>query len=374
MCLLENMKIYLVGGAVRDQLLGLKTIDRDWLVLGATEEKMLSQGYLKVGKHFPVFLHPQTKEEYALARTEKKVTKGYHGFAFNATTDISLIDDLKRRDLSINAMAIDEHDNLYDPFNGQQAIKDKQLRHVSEAFSEDPLRVLRVARFAAMLHHLGFHIANETLKLMQHICQKNELETLSGERIYQELHRALSTQNPEVFFQTLKKVHAFNHILPTLQTLDLSRLKKILNTIPTQNKQPQTLFAILLYVLADESTAMKLSHEICIPKLTTRLGTDLIKQQAFLSDIISHKPKDILIHLKQINALRDSEYLNTLLTIAHYIDNSHTTKHAYQLVQNLVHKLKNYDYKVLIDKKGKKTIAHLVEQAQLQIIAKMIHQ
>ena len=213
------MKTYLVGGAVRDKLLNYPVIDKDWVVVGASAEKMLELGYTPVGSDFPVFLHPQTKEEYALARTERKSGKGYKGFSFYAAQDVTLEQDLSRRDLTINAMAQDNKGQLTDPFNGQQDLADKVLRHVSSAFSEDPLRVLRVARFNARYAHLGFKVADETLSLMQDISASAELEHLTKERVWQELEKSLGEQSPLVFFKVLSNAHALDKLFPDLLLL-----------------------------------------------------------------------------------------------------------------------------------------------------------
>lgn len=202
------MKTYLVGGAVRDHLLNIAIKDRDWVVVGSTPEEMQSKGYKQVGADFPVFLHPKTQEEYALARTERKSGKGYQGFTVDFTSDVTLEEDLIRRDLTINAMAQDESGDIIDPFNGQHDIEDKVLRHVSPAFSEDPLRVLRVARFAARFHHLGFTVADETLALMTELSDSGELDTLTPERVWVETQRALSEKSPWIYFQILKDCHA----------------------------------------------------------------------------------------------------------------------------------------------------------------------
>lgn len=177
------MQIFLVGGAVRDKLLGLDGADKDYVVVGASKEELLKKGFEQVGHDFPVFLHPKTKEEYALARTEKKQGNGYTGFTCDFNKDISLKEDLKRRDLTINAIAEDENGNLIDPYNGLSDLKNKVLRHISEAFCEDPLRVLRVARFAARFHYLGFTIASETISLMKQIVESGELNYLTKERV-----------------------------------------------------------------------------------------------------------------------------------------------------------------------------------------------
>ncbi|MFT4748240.1 MAG: tRNA nucleotidyltransferase (CCA-adding enzyme) [Congregibacter sp.] len=213
------MQIYLVGGAVRDKLLGRPIKDQDWVVVGSTPKQMLAQGYQAVGADFPVFLHPNTKEEYALARIERKIAKGYTGFSCDASSDVSLEEDLLRRDLTINAMAMDDHGAIIDPYNGQQDLKDKLLRHVSSAFVEDPLRVLRVARFAARYYILGFRIAPETLALMQTIVANDELTTLSAERVWQETARSLMETHPEVYFENLRACGALAMWFPELDIL-----------------------------------------------------------------------------------------------------------------------------------------------------------
>lgn len=210
------MEIYLVGGGVRDQLLGLPVKDRDWVVVGSSPEKLLSKGYQPVGKDFPVFLHPQSHEEYALARTERKTDPGYRGFVVHAAPDVTLEQDLLRRDLTINAIAQTEDGQLIDPFNGQQDIKDKILRHVSPAFVEDPVRVLRIARFAA---RFGFTVADETKALIQTMVNSGELEHLVAERVWQELEKALATKQPSLFFTTLRDVGALKSLFPDIDRL-----------------------------------------------------------------------------------------------------------------------------------------------------------
>ncbi|WIO74942.1 multifunctional CCA addition/repair protein [Porticoccaceae bacterium LTM1] len=213
------MKIYLVGGAVRDKLLGYPFHERDWVVVGGTPEELLEQGFKPVGNDFPVFLHPKTGEEYALARTERKTAPGYTGFHFHAAPDVTLEDDLERRDLTINAIAEDENGNLVDPYNGKRDIDNKILRHVSDAFAEDPLRVLRVARFAARYHHLGFTVAPETLALMQQLSAGNELQALTAERIWKETERALGERSPHIYIQVLRDCGALPVIFPEVDAL-----------------------------------------------------------------------------------------------------------------------------------------------------------
>jgi len=213
------MKTYLVGGAVRDKLLGIPIKDRDWVIVGATVEEMLKAGYQQVGKDFPVFLHPETKEEYALARTERKSGKGYTGFEVHADKHVTLEEDLLRRDLTINALAEDADGNLVDLVGGRQDLEDKVLRHVSPAFVEDPLRVIRVARFAARFHNLGFSVAQETQALMKEISSSGELRKLVSERVWTEIASALKEYSPQVFFQELRDCNALVEILPEVEAL-----------------------------------------------------------------------------------------------------------------------------------------------------------
>ena len=211
------MKIYLVGGSVRDRLLGLPASDRDYVVVGASPEQMIAAGYQPVGKDFPVFLHPQTKEEYALARTERKSGRGYTGFAFHAAPDVTLEDDLRRRDLTINAMAMDEHGQMVDPYGGARDIASKTLRHVSEAFAEDPLRVLRLARFAARF--TDFSVAPETMALCRQLVDEGEIGELVAERVWQELSRGLMEAQPSRMFGVLRDCGALAVLSPELDRL-----------------------------------------------------------------------------------------------------------------------------------------------------------
>lgn len=213
------MEIYLVGGAVRDKLLGLPVRERDWVVVGATSQEMLKKGFKKVGKDFPVFLHPKTKEEYALARTERKTGKGYYGFECYSSSDVTLEEDLLRRDITINAMAEDEAGQIIDPYHGQRDLKQRILRHVSPAFKEDPVRILRIARFAARLEPFGFRVANETLDLMNTMVISGEIEALVKERVWQEIVKALDTDKPSEFFLVLRSCGALEHLWPSLDKL-----------------------------------------------------------------------------------------------------------------------------------------------------------
>lgn len=213
------MQTYLVGGAVRDQLLGRPVTERDWVVVGATPEQMFALGFQQVGRDFPVFLHPETREEYALARTERKTGKGYKGFTVCADATVTLEEDLYRRDITINAMAMSEKGELFDPFGGRIDLAQKQIRHVSDAFVEDPVRLLRIARFLARYYHLGFTIAPDTYALMQEMVKDGEVDHLIPERVWQELYKALQEEYPSLFISTLRDCNALSVILPEINQL-----------------------------------------------------------------------------------------------------------------------------------------------------------
>ena len=213
------MQVYLVGGAVRDAQLGIPHKERDWCVVGGTGDELEALGYRRVGKDFPVFLHPETKEEYALARTERKTAPGYHGFEFDCSPDVTIEEDLQRRDLTINALARDENGKLIDPWGGLADIENRVLRHVSDAFAEDPVRILRVARFAARFHHLGFRVADETMRLMQSMVEDGEVDALVPDRVWKETELALVGRDARVFIETLRACGALHVLYPEIDVL-----------------------------------------------------------------------------------------------------------------------------------------------------------
>jgi len=213
------MQVYLVGGAVRDEQLGISHKERDWCVVGATPDELLADGYRQVGKDFPVFLHPKTSEEYALARTERKTAPGYHGFAFDFSPDVSIEDDLSRRDLTVNAIAKDDDGNLVDPHGGLHDIENRILRHVSDAFGEDPVRILRVAKFAARLSDLGFRISGETMTLMRSMVSAGEVDALVPDRVWKETEEALRGSNARIFFEVLRSCGALERLFPEIDRL-----------------------------------------------------------------------------------------------------------------------------------------------------------
>lgn len=216
---IATMEIYLVGGAIRDELLGLPVKERDWCVVGETPDTLKKQGFRPVGVDFPVFLHPDTGEEYALARTEKKTSAGYHGFTFHASPEVGIEEDLGRRDLTVNAMARDKHGGLLDPYGGAADIESRTLRHVSPAFAEDPVRILRTARFAARFHNLGFTVAEETLQLMRQMVDAGEADALVADRVWKETELALGGSNPQVFVEILRECGALAVVYPEIDAL-----------------------------------------------------------------------------------------------------------------------------------------------------------
>jgi tRNA nucleotidyltransferase (CCA-adding enzyme) len=270
------MEIYRVGGAVRDTLLGHPHHETDWVVVGSTPEEMLTAGYTQVGRDFPVFLHPETKEEYALARTERKTAPGHQGFTVHADPSVTLEQDLERRDLTINAMAMDDDGTVIDPYRGQTDLKAKRLRHVSPHFIEDPLRVLRVARFAARYHHLGFYIADDTLALMTEIVGAGELTHLSVERVWVETEKALCEQHPEVYWQVLTDCGALAVLLPELA---VSQGIAALTRAAPSTQRVDARWATLLADLPG-SRALKASERLKAPKHFTLLATGVSSWRA----------------------------------------------------------------------------------------------
>ncbi|WP_237386499.1 multifunctional CCA addition/repair protein [Xenorhabdus sp. Sc-CR9] len=266
------MKIYLVGGAVRDQLLGLPVTERDWVVVGGNPEKLLSQGYQQVGKDFPVFLHPKTHEEYALARTERKSGQGYTGFTCYAAPDVTLEEDLLRRDLTINAIAQTPEGEIIDPCHGINDLKNRTLRHVSAAFSEDPLRVLRLARFTARFAHLRFSIAPETQSLIIEMVASGELSALTPERVWRETEKALTSQSPQVYFQVLRDCGALTVLFPEIDNLFTVPVRE-----KTHDKDQPDAGLHSLHVL-QMSTYLSKEIDIRFAALCSHIGITQVKQ------------------------------------------------------------------------------------------------
>lgn len=271
------MRIYLVGGAVRDQLLGRAVHEKDYVVVGATPAALMEQGYQPVGKSFPVFLHPETKEEYALARTEKKISQGYHGFTFNTAPSVTLQQDLARRDLTINAIAQDEQGNLIDPFHGQTDLEQKILRHVSPAFAEDPVRVLRLARFAARFAPYGFQVAPETQKLVKKMVDQGEIDALVPERVLKELLSALKEPEPAIFFTTLAPSGALARLFPAIARHWQENAVRILNHSTQQSADPFVRFAALGHFLGNTTeSALSAASALCRTYKPPKLAQSLL--------------------------------------------------------------------------------------------------
>lgn len=310
------MKIYLVGGAVRDKLLGLEVKDRDWVVVGATPSAMLQQGFKQVGADFPVFLHPATGEEYALARTERKQGRGYHGFDVYSAPDVTLEEDLKRRDLTINAMAEAENGQLVDPFNGRADLDRRMLRHVSGAFSEDPLRILRTARFAARLAPLGFRICAETMNLMQNMVASGELKDLAPERVWQEVQRALHEHAPAVFFEVLRTLGALRVLIPELDDeTNFQNGRQALQCIHRKHGSTAQRFASLLSGVS-ESAAVSRAKAMKSPVECREMTHLVCLFRANLHSLESARditPEEVLALLDQADLWRRPERFETLL-------------------------------------------------------------
>ncbi|PJD96181.1 MAG: multifunctional CCA addition/repair protein [Legionella sp.] len=343
------MKVYLVGGAVRDHLLGLPVRERDWVVVGGSPEALLQKKYRQVGRDFPVFLHPETQEEYALARMERKAAPGYYGFICDFNPNVTLAEDLLRRDLTINAMAMDEQGQIIDPYHGQEDLRNKWLRHVSWAFTEDPVRVLRVARFAARFYSLGFRVANETRLLMYQMVQNKELEALVAERVWQEWQRSLCEPHPEQFLLVLRACGALRVILPELDALfgvpiaSLSSLPVekdsglrallVLQRAAQLSPDPVIRFAALLQDLGNAqapisswplsftdskqsvSLIQALGERLRVPKEYTTLAVLAARYHRVLNQIKEQDALSLVTVLEGLDAFRRPHLLSQLLLV-----------------------------------------------------------
>ena len=309
------MQIFKVGGAIRDMLLGLPIEETDWLVIGATVKQMEFLGYKQVGKSFPVFIHPVSGDEYALARKEQKIRKGHKGFKFEFDDDISLEEDLQRRDLTINAIAKDDRGNIYDPIGGKKDLKKRCLRHISSAFVEDPLRVLRVARFMAKLAHLKFKLAPETLKLMQKIVRSGELATLSKERVWIELYKVLKTNTPMAFFETLQACGARSKLFPGIHKWALLACQQAVSLA----KDPEVRFAALMF--QQKSFFRGLSFKA--PKSYINLAKMVNQNYQQVNTIKRLSSHELLNFLLKLDALRRPGRFDKFLLAAEAIYLSH---------------------------------------------------
>ena len=343
------MKIYLVGGAVRDQLLGIPIKERDYVVVGATEEDMRHLGYTQVGKEFPVFLHPKTKEEYALARAERKVTAGYKGFTFDTSQEVNLENDLKRRDLTINAMAIDQETNhLIDPYGGKTDLHHKILRHVSSAFIEDPVRILRVARFYARYAYLGFRIAEETILLMQKMVALGEVNALVPERVWKEFERALLEKNPEKFFEALALCEALPILFPDLSLSQIGMKALIAATSLTMDGSIR--FASLFHDLPESKKSISLlSKRYCLPNVYQELATLVAEHHEKALKARTLSADDLLDLLSALDIFRREKRFEKFLVACQAIADANKISFDPTFLMACMKTAKSVDVQELID-------------------------
>jgi tRNA nucleotidyltransferase (CCA-adding enzyme) len=339
------MQVYLVGGAVRDAQLGIPHVERDWCVVGATPDELEALGYRRVGKDFPVFLHPKTREEYALARRERKTAPGYHGFEFDCSRHVSIEEDLERRDLTINAMAQDDDGRIIDPWGGLQDIRDRVLRHVSDAFAEDPVRILRVARFAARFGDLGFTVADETMALMRSMVDGGEVDALVPDRVWKETELALAGRNARVFIEVLRECGALRILYPEVDALfgvpqperwhpeiDTGlHVMMVLDQAEALSEALEVRFAALVHDLGKGTTPTtmlpshaghetrgctlirRLAERLPVPKACRDLGLLVSEFHTHVHRALELRPKTLLKVLERTDAFRRPERFELLL-------------------------------------------------------------
>ena len=342
------MKVYTVGGAVRDELLGLPVKERDYVVVGVTPEEMVRQGYKPVGKDFPVFLHPTTHEEYALARTERKSGRGYRGFTVYASPEVTLEEDLRRRDLTINAMAKGDDGTLVDPFQGRKDLSDGVLRHVSEAFAEDPVRILRVARFAA---RFGFRVADETMQLMKQMVGSGETDYLVPERVWQEFSKGLAEAHPEKMFDVLEQCGLRQTLLPEIA----STPRKWPSSVPAR-------FAVLTWPL-QEGQVSALSGRLRAPSEVRELALTASRCR---NKLRSSTPEGLLELFKSADAFRRPERFAELLEVARFADPG-VDRAA---LERALHLASAVDAGEIAKRATGAEIARLVDEARVKAIAR----
>lgn len=395
------MKVYLVGGAVRDAQLGLPIKDRDWVVVGATPELMLQKGFKPVGKDFPVFLHPITHEEYALARQERKTGKGYHGFAMVAVPEITLEQDLLRRDLRINAMAQDEQGNIIDPYDGLADLKNKRLRHVSDAFKEDPVRVLRLARFYARFYDFGFTIADETQALITDMIECGELDHLTPERIWIEITKGLSGHHPDQFINALRSIGALRIILPEVDALfDISHnpdcQSKIdcgshtllaLQTAAKLGADLPTRFACLCRDLGkvticaehighneqDASLVAQVSDRLKVPSEFKELAIKVARYHKYFAQIKTLEAHTILVLLLALDVLRKPTIL-VQFNLA-YLTDKHSQPSHTEFLSQCFQAIKDLDVKKILsdtNKNNTEKVKQIIHESRINAIKNVI--
>ena len=396
------MKVYLVGGAVRDKILGIPCKDNDWVVVGESSQTMLTAGFDQVGTEFPVFLHPVSKEEYALARTERKSGRGYKGFEVIADKSVSLIDDLSRRDLTINAIAQTPEGIIIDPFDGQGDLKRKLLRHISDAFVEDPLRVLRVAKFAARLAPLGFSVAKETKLLMQQITANGELQDLTAERVWQEISEGLNSRRPDIFISVLQKCGALTLILPeiailfnmpstpesnktiscgTATLLSLRRARDLKADLPA-------IYGTLLYNVGKQKDknqkpnlklVEKIAKRLRVPKDCQQVAKLVNMHQDNLSRATTLNAEELLQFIDSLDAKRRPDRLEKFfLACRANVTGSESGSHSFlaqtELIRALIRKINDIDWKGILTDQDDKDRATFITAKKLSIVSDHIAQ
>lgn len=405
----QNFSVYLVGGAVRDELLGRTATERDWVVVGATPEDLARRGYRPVGRDFPVFIHPETGEEYALARTERKSGHGYQGFEFHCSPEVTLEADLIRRDLTVNAMAKSADGTLIDPYGGQRDLQARVLRHVSPAFAEDPLRVLRVARFAARFHPLGFTIAPETLELMRTLTASGELEHLVAERVWQETERALLEPAPQVYIQTLRDCGALAVLLPEVDRLfgvpqradyhpevDTGlHILLCLEQVARLSDDPAVRFAVLMHDLGKgitpeellprhvghEQSGVPLVEAVCkrlkVPARHRELALAVARYHLLCHKALDLRPATLVKLMRHLDALRRPERLEQFLLCCEADARGRTgfEKRDYPAspwLQTVLQRLRDTDVRDLVDGglKGQK-LGNAIERRHIERISEL---
>ena len=392
------MQIYLVGGAVRDKYLNIPIKEKDWCVVGSSSNDLIEMGFKAVGKDFPVFLHPETKEEYALARIEKKIGPGYHGFSFLTSKEVSLQDDLKRRDLTINAMAIDNEGNLIDPHHGLNDLENKILRHVSNSFREDPVRVLRVAKFSARFHKKGFIIHPETLKMMNSMSKQGEIQNLVGDRVWKETEEALSSGDSHIFFRALQDCDALRIIFPEFYELDSSSKSnstkirekytfEILEHSSNKTNNPAINFSILVFDILKSrhksSNAMQKAHKTLARELKNRLpipsnfidvSSLLIQFTELIENTVSLSPDSILMFLENADAFRRKKRFEEFLDAHRIISKKNKCSSSIILIKNIIEACDAIPMKKVIgDESNPKIIKEKVRKSRIEAIKSKIN-
>jgi len=356
------MQEFLVGGAIRDKILGIATesTEKDYVVVDSSPEEMKSLGFRQVGKEFPVFLHPQSKEEYALARLERKVGKGYKGFEFNTSKSVTLEQDLSRRDLTINAIAQnkDGSGEYIDPFGGLDDIKARKLKHVSEAFTEDPVRILRTARFASRFNHLGFTIDSKTLDLMKMMVSSGEVDALTPERVFKEINLSMNSKSPSIFFEVLIESGAYQRLFPMLDMNQAANLK----LLDHENLTSEVRLALWLYDQNPSNIGLLCEHLKC-PKDIQQIAELVSIWHNFVSDFLSHKPEEILNFYLKTDGLRRQKRFELILDSFKYIniDTSPIVQLKNQLNSIKISDLKNIN------------IAQELAEERLSVISRFIN-